>query len=85
MMIICINAPHSSQTQTNCLGMIYKAGKGLDSSQLLDKRSPNGSGPLADSILYISNDSIPGNKFHRTGRISLLALETYSPSQWVVS
>ena len=47
MMIICIHAPHLSQTQTNCLGMIYqlKEDKGLDSSQLLNKRSLNGSGP----------------------------------------
>ena len=46
-----------------------KAGKGLDSSQLLDKRSPNGSGPFA----CICRVTVMQDDCNNSGRMLLLA------------
>ena len=80
-MIICINAPHSSQTQANCLGMIYQIRLRTYSSQLLDKRSHNGSGSFAwFHTVYVSW------QYSKMTEINLITVAEYyfwPPHSWL--
>ena len=61
IVIICTHVPHPSQSQINCLGMIYQSRLSTrQQSTMLEIMSTQKVGQLPYPILFMSNDCIAG-------------------------